>query len=220
MEQATKWLNWILGIGALWVLLLVVVDQVLAPRGRERGASVVDIDEVEARAWRRSEGPVLGNPSGKVTMVVFSDFQCPACRVLAGRLRLLESEYPGELQIIFRHRPLPSHEFALPAAIASDCAHRQGFFRAFHDVLFAQQRDLGWSSWMELAATAGVPDLAEFDQCMRASSPSRWFLEDRAVAEQWDISTTPTVLLGRRRWNGVPPLDSLRSFVTRELALR
>lgn len=170
--------------------------------------------------WRvYAQGGHRSGPAGApVTMVVFSDFQCPACRLLATHLNALRTEFPEDLVIIHRHSPLSMHPFAVQAARASECADQQGRFAAFHDALFVDQTAIGLAPWTRFAVNAGVPDVTAFDQCMAAGAPSPILHADTLAANELKVTGTPTLLVNGLRFTGTPPLDTLRAFVVRATA--
>ena len=83
----------------------------------------------------RQRGPA----DAKIKMVEFSDFQCPACRYAELPLHQIDVLYGGKIRFIFKHYPLRMHEWAKPAAVAAECAGRQGKFWEYHDRLYAKQ---------------------------------------------------------------------------------
>jgi protein-disulfide isomerase len=97
-----------------------------------------------------------GSPDAPLTIVEFIDFQCPFCARWAARVDSLVALYPHEVQIVTHHFPISSHPFAIPAAIAVECADRQGAPRTFQTVLFRQQNVLGARKWEDFATIAGV----------------------------------------------------------------
>lgn len=159
-----------------------------------------------------------GPDDAPVTMVVFSDFQCPACRLLATHLKALRTEFPEDLVIVHRHSPLSRHPFAVEAARASECAAQQGRFAAFHDALFVEQSSIGLAPWTRFAVNAGVPDVAAFEQCTAAGAPSPTLHGDTLAANELKVTGTPTVLINGFRFMGTPPLDTLRAFVAQAAA--
>lgn len=83
---------------------------------------------------------VVGNENAKLTIIEYSDFQCPYCALLAQDLKTLLEKYPADIRVIFRHFPLPSHPLALMAALASEAAGRQGKFWEMQDAIFTSQQ--------------------------------------------------------------------------------
>ena len=204
---------------ALTICAVVVTGLVIRQEFFKPAASSAPPRPVNVPNWQHYArgGHRSGPDDAAVTMVVFSDFQCPACRLLATHAKALRAEFPG-LAIIHRHSPLPMHPFAIEAARASECAAQQDRFAAFHDALFVEQSDIGLAPWTRFAATAGVPDITGFDQCMAAGAPSRTLHADTLAARELKVAGTPTLLVNGLRFTGTPPLDTLRAVVARAAA--
>jgi protein-disulfide isomerase len=160
-----------------------------------------------------AEGHRLGPENADVTVVVFSDFECPICRTFAlETFPELEARYPGRVALVFRHWPLTGHRFAYPAARASECAAQQGRFFPFHDLLFSQQREFGLKPFSDFASEAGVQDLPAFDKCYANTEPVESIENDIREAMRVGGIGTPTVMVNE--WvliGGTPPqlLDSI-----------
>ena len=167
--------------------------------------------------WRdyAAAGHVMGSPAAPVTVVVFSDFQCPACRMLADSLRVLRRNHPGEVRVVYRHFPLQGHRFALAAARASECAAAQGRFEAFHDALFGRQQAIGEVPWGDFAKGAGVPDLARFDACVNETGDLPTVARDQAMGDKLGVNSTPTLLVNAARIEGARPLALLEKYTER-----
>lgn len=138
-----------------------------------------------------------GNPAAKLTMIMFSDFECPFCgRFARETLPQLEASYvkTGLLALDFRHLPLPIHANALLAATAADCAAQQGKFWEMHGPLFANQKGLLEGPIEEIAAGIGL-DPGTFSKCL-AAGPSTQIEADRAEAKRLGLSATPVFLIG------------------------
>lgn len=148
------------------------------------------------RDWRSyATGNRIGPAGAPVTIIEFSDFQCPYCRVMADRLRALRREHPGRVALVYRHFPLSYHPYARNAARASICADRQGRFEPFHDALFARQDSLNDALWARLAEVAGVPDRKRFGECLRSDSSLAQVERDVAAGMRLGISGTPAVMV-------------------------
>ena len=116
------------------------------------------------------DDPVLGDPKAEISIVEFSDFQCPFCeRAFTGAIKdLKESSYfkNGEVNLVFKQLPLTSiHPFAQKAAEASVCAYKQGKFWEYHDTLFENQAALDVASLKKYAADLKL-DTKKFDTCL------------------------------------------------------
>ena len=162
-------------IGILTVCAVIVtaalVDQRFVRTGNTR-AVASGLDTVTIANWQsfNQRGQRLGPLQAPVTLVIFSDFQCPYCRTLATYLPTLRSTYGDSLAIVFRHFPLPYHALAKVAARAAECAGEQQQFWSYHDTLFAAQDSLGVLQWLDIARRAGVGDLNDFRSCIASEN--------------------------------------------------
>lgn len=103
---------------------------------------------------------VVGAP---VTFVVYGDFECPYCAILAQTvLPAIAARYPNDVAVLFRHWPLDNHRYALPAARASECAAAQGKFHEYHDELYRLQDSIGVRSFVRFAADVRIGDTTAF----------------------------------------------------------
>lgn len=170
----------------------------------------------EWRSYARS-GHLMGASGAPLEIVVFSDFQCPACRALAVDLKALRAEFPNDVAVRYRHAPLPSHPWALAAARASECAARQGRFAELHDALFVDQPAIGLAPWTRFASSAGVPDTTAFARCAASSGADPVIGADTLDARRLGVRATPTLLIRDLKLVGAPPMDTLRSLVQRAI---
>jgi protein-disulfide isomerase len=153
---------------------------------------------VEVDDWKRvaGGGHRMGPADAAVTIVEFSDFECPACRRFASEtFPALQQRFPGQLALVYRHYPLRSHAAALPAARAAECAASQGRFEAFHDVLFAQVDSLRGLAFRWLAGQAGVADLDAFDRCAKSTARVSAIEADLAEVRRIGGQGTPTLVV-------------------------
>lgn len=186
---------------------------------RELFTSAPPLQTTVVPDWRTyaDEGQRTGPRGAAVTITTFSDFQCPACRLLAGHLRDLRLKYPNDLAVVFRHFPLPTHAAAATAAKASECAGRQGRFEAFHDALFAEQDSIGLLSWQEFARRAGNVEPGEFERCLTDSAAVTAIDRDLRAGKRLGVTVTPTLLVNRIRIRGTPSRDALEDLVKEAL---
>lgn len=202
----------VLALCALVITGLVARRELL---GTSTSPAPQRLEEVVVPRWQEyaAEGRREGPADAPVVMVVFSDFQCPACAALAASTDTLRSRLPDALAVVYRHFPLPNHSHAVEAARASDCAADQGRFGTFHDRLFAGQAAIGTRHWRDFAAEAGVGDLAAFDQCLAGAAPDAALQRDTIAARRLGVEVTPTVLINGRRINGAPTTAMLEQLV-------
>ena len=200
------------------VLVVCAVAVTIAVVKREFFGRVDDsadsqgIREVEVPEDLFDEGLWLGAEDATVVAVEFSDFQCPYCGVAAQTLREWRLRYGDEVGVLYRHYPMTSiHPHAMEAAIAAECAGAQGSFERFHDVLFADQENIGRTVWSDFAERAGVPSIAEFSDCLKQDWPTERVVSDLRAGEGVGVRSTPTVIVGNKLIIGVPLREALEA---------
>lgn len=204
----------VLTLCAVVMTALVVRREFSSPRAQPEPLRPTQVSD-----WRgyARDGHRMGPAEAPVTIVVFSDFQCPFCGMLMSRLRQLRDAYPREVAVVYRHYPIADHPHAAAAARASECAADQGRFSAFHDALFSAQDSIGAVGWGRFAATAGVADIKRFEACAAATSPLPALERDVAAARRLRVSGTPTLLINDLRFHGAVRQDTLEAYVRRAL---
>jgi protein-disulfide isomerase len=141
----------------------------------------------------------LGDPGAPVTIIEFTDLQCPYCaRFSLHTFPELQERYidTGQVRYAARDLPLPMHDFAVPAAVAAVCAGEQGQYWEYRHALFRRQADLGWAPYDELAERAGL-DLDAFSRCRADPRSQASVRQDAALARSFGIQSTPTFVIGR-----------------------
>jgi len=142
---------------------------------------------------------VIGREDAPVTIIEFTDLQCPYCaRYARQTFPQLKRDFvdTGKLRYTSRDLPLPFHSFALPAAVASRCAGEQGRFWEYREALFASQRTLGTEPYARIAGELGL-DVAQFEACRSDGRQEAEVRADFALAAQHGIRSTPTFVIGR-----------------------
>lgn len=176
--------------------------------------------------------PVKGNPNAPVTIIEFSDFQCPFCsRFYTQTLPSLQENYidTGKVKLVYRDLPLDNlHPNARPAHIAAECADEQGKFWEYHDVLFDNQAQWNRLSSADLssqlnqyATTLGL-NSASFDSCLSSKEIADEVQSDFLAASQYGATGTPTFFIGNEkdgyvRLVGAQPYASFQAAIDSQL---
>lgn len=171
--------------------------------------------------WQRyaTPGTRIGPADAPVTIIEFSDFQCPFCARHAETLRRLRKKHGDQVSIVFRHFPLTGiHPHATSAALAAECAGAQQRFEPYHDVLFQRQDSIGSTSWMAFAREAAVPDSVKFQRCMNDREHASRIEQDLAAGRSLGVDSTPTSVINGMKVTGAMDEATVTSMV--EEALR
>ncbi|MCB0323786.1 MAG: thioredoxin domain-containing protein [Bdellovibrionales bacterium] len=163
------------------------------------------------------DSPVLGPKDAKVTLVEFSDFQCPFCSRAAETMKDVVKEYPKDVKLVFKHLPLPFHPQAQPAARAAVAAQRQGKFWEMHDLLFENQQNLSDELYVELAEKLGL-DVAKFKKDFEDPAVAKVVEDDAALATQLGVRGTPGFFVNGVQVRGAQPLPKFKELIDRWLA--
>lgn len=159
------------------------------------------------------DSPERGPSDAWVTIVEFSDFQCPACGAAAPTIVQLLSRYPADLRLVYKHFPLTMiHPNARPAAIAAECAREQGRFWEMHDRLFANQRALTSDDLKAYASAIGL-DIAKWESCLSNPGPAARVDADEALGEKLGVRATPTFVINGKPLEGAAPLATFEQRV-------
>jgi len=165
----------------------------------------------------RPDDPVKGNPRAPVTVVVFSDFQCPFCSRVEPTLKQVEQAYGAKVRIAWKHKPLPFHPNAVPAALAAEAAREQGKFWQMHDKMFAAQQELSPASYERWARELGL-DLNRFKAAQSSEKLKARIQEDDQLATRLGIDGTPTMAVNGELVVGAVPFENLKAVIDRKLA--
>lgn len=154
-----------------------------------------------------------GDEAAPVTVVVFDDLECPFCRSFHQAARAVQARFPRDVRLVVNHFPLTNHRFAMPAALAAECAGQQERFMAFLDVVYAKQDSLGLKSWASYAVDAGVGDSSAFVKCVAASTSHPRVEQNLALGRRIGIKVTPTVMINSWALPVPPREDMLEALV-------
>jgi protein-disulfide isomerase len=158
-----------------------------------------------------------GSATAPVTVVEFSDFQCPFCQRVSPTLKRLKETYGDKIRIVWKDFPLTAiHPEAFKAAEAGNCAREQGKFWEYHDRLFANQQALLPEALKTHAAAAGL-DAAKFNACLDSSKYSARVQEHVGVGAKLGINSTPAVFINGRQVTGAQPYEVFAGIIDEEL---
>ena len=218
-------LTFILGITVGYVLwgTDLVLNRSSQTAASQAGGPVVEAPVEEQPQFIRydipSEGfPEIGPQDAPITIVEFSDYQCPYCRRWHAEVyQPLLNEYPGQIRLVYRHLPLTSiHPDAFSAAEASMCAGEQNAYWQYHDMLFSSET-LGNSTYVQYAQDLGL-DTATFESCISEHKYSEAIQADSDFAVNLGVRSTPTFFINGLAIVGAQPLDIFKQVIDKELA--
>jgi protein-disulfide isomerase len=164
-----------------------------------------------------SSAPVRGGKDAPVSIVEFSDFQCPYCIRVAPTLERLRATYGDKIKIAFRDFPLPSHALAPKAAEAAACAGEQGKFWEMHDRLFAANGKLDVPELKTYAGDLGLAAEA-FAACLDGGKQAADWKADVAAGQRYGVTGTPAFFINGRMFVGAQPYDNFAAVIDDELA--
>ena len=161
--------------------------------------------------------PAKGGPAtAPVTIVEFSDFQCPFCSRLNPTIEQVMTKYGDKVRLVFRQFPLPMHNFAAKAAEAALCANEQGKFWQMHDSMFKDQSALAVDALKTKAAGLGLNAQA-FNSCLDSGKESEAVKADTKAGQAAGVNGTPAMFVNGRFVSGVVPASQLSQIIDEEL---
>lgn len=210
-----------------------VVEQQRAYEEAQAGANVPR----EVSGDFSDNDAVLGDDDAPVTIVEFSDFQCPFCRSFyLGAYQQIKSEYveTGKVRLIYRDLPLSFHQDALPAALAAECARAQGgdeVYFAMHDKIFEGQNKLNQEQDPSRVLTVEIPDeslnqyatelgldVSKFQSCVTNEEFKDEIAADQADAQKAGIDGTPGFIINGKVISGAQPFSTFQQVIEAALA--
>ena len=169
------------------------------------------------------DAPSLGDAKAPVTLVEYSDFECPVCRNLHDALRGMLPNYAGKIRVVFKDFPIEQlHPWARTAAIAGRCAYQQDpkAFWKVYDLIYDNQELISaanaWTKMMDYASQSGL-NAETFKSCMASPEAGEAVNASRANGQQLEVSSTPTIFVNGRRIVGADP-HLLEQYINYELA--
>ncbi|HTY53792.1 MAG TPA: thioredoxin domain-containing protein, partial [Candidatus Binataceae bacterium] len=160
---------------------------------------------------------VTGPKDAPVTIVEFSDFQCPYCKRAEASLTEVRKEYGDKVRTVYRDYPLPIHDHAMKAAEAARCAEEQGKFWPYHDELFSDQSKEDDAGLKATAAKIGL-NTKQFDDCLDKDKYAEQIKKDEAYGSTLGVHGTPAFFINGRFLDGAQPPQAFEEVINEELA--
>ncbi len=183
-----------------------------------RAAHDVEMALAPPRSEVAATGPARGPDDAPVTIVAFSDYQCPFCRRAEPTLAAVLARYPESVRLVHRHYPLDRlHPLARSAAEAAACAEDQGLFWEYHEALFAEGANLETEGLRAIALDLGL-DEAEFASCVDERRHQARVEADLAAGKAVGVKGTPAFFVNGVHLNGARPLEDFVQLIDEELA--
>ena len=173
-------------------------------------------DPGKAAEPKLGDSPSRGASMARVTIVEFSDFECPYCGLAHPQLARVLREFEGRVRMVFKHYPLSGHPHALPAAKAAEAARLQGKFWEMHDLLFEHQRELDDAALERYAQQLGL-DLERFRADLASEAVKARIEADRAEGKRLGVDSTPSIFINGRRFREAP--KNLAAYMREETEL-
>jgi protein-disulfide isomerase len=166
-------------------------------------------------------GPAKGPEGAPITIVEFSDFQCPYCVRAESTVKdLMELEkYKGKIRLVYRDYPLPSHQLATKAAEAAHCAGDQGKYWEMHAKLFAASPKLEVTDLKAYARELAL-DAGRFDKCLASGEKTKVVTDHAKAGEDVGVRGTPAFFINGRLLSGAQPLEAFKGVIDAELTAR
>ncbi|MDP3728868.1 MAG: thioredoxin domain-containing protein [bacterium] len=184
--------------------------------------SAIDIsdfqfEETQTFAVEAADDPVLGNANASLTIVEYSDFECPYCGQTYWTMKLVLADYADDVNIVYKNYLLPKHAYAQKAAEAAECANLQGDFTAYHDMLFENQDALNVKDLKQYAVNLGL-DTAAFNECLDSGIMAEEVAADQAEGVALGVKGTPTFFIGEQTVIGSQEFAVFKLAIDEELA--
>ena len=182
-----------------------------------RSAATIELLKEPFRVDVATTGPKKGPDSAQITIVEFSDFECPFCSRVNPAIKKVQETYGDKVQVVFRQYPLDIHRNARKAGEASLCADEQGKFWEMHDGMFDNQKNLGVDGLKSIAASVADLDVTEFNSCLDSGRHAETVQRDLKEGAQAGVNSTPAFFINGRYLSGAQPFESFAKIIDEEL---
>lgn len=165
------------------------------------------------------DDPVQGYKDAPITIIEFSDFQCPYCaKFYTQTLPQIKENYidTGKVKFVYRDFPLSFHPYAKKAAEAAECAHEQGKFWEFHDKIYENQNTLNNESLKQYAIDLGL-NKDQFNTCLDTGKMSQEVMKDLQDGSSYGVTGTPAFFINGTKLVGAQPYEAFQRIIEQEL---
>jgi protein-disulfide isomerase len=160
--------------------------------------------------------PTIGPSDARITIVEFSDFECPYCAIAVKQVKTLMAAYPKDIRLIYKQFPLSMHPHAELAAEAALAANEQGKFWEMHDILFANFRKLSRENMLEWAQEIGL-DVNRFKTALDSGRLLPTIKQDTSDGDAAGVYGTPAFFINGKLYNGAMTMDAVKPILEAEL---
>ncbi|MBU1033269.1 MAG: DsbA family protein [Patescibacteria group bacterium] len=180
-------------------------------------------DEIPALPVKEVDASVdniKGATNAKVTLIEYSDFECPFCARHNTSMDQVMLDFPNDVRLVYRHFPLSFHAEAQKAAEASECAAKQGKFWEMHDKIFAANESgtMSEDEWKKAARAMGM-DGSKFDNCLDSGETAAKVMQDLQEGSAAGVGGTPATFINGQLVEGAVPYETLKAIIESEINL-
>lgn len=193
-------------------------ESLLAELGKAGGGTVISLEPPRQLVDVASTDPVRGPRSARVTIVEFSDYQCPFCARVTPSLAKVLATYGDRVRLVWKDFPLEDiHPRAVELARAARCAGEEGKYWEFHDRVFASQEQAATLPLDDYAKALGIQP-RDFAECVKSGRHTKAVIEGQDAGNRLGVESTPTLFVNGRRITGAQPFEVLARVIDDELA--
>jgi hypothetical protein len=167
--------------------------------------------------WRQlnDHGMLSGDSASPVQIIEFVDLQCPVCRSQHAALRGVQDRLGAGVSVRYVHLPLPRHPFSGAAAVAAECAYRQGLLSQFLESIYRKQESIGSLPWTDFIPSVTSGDSQAFTRCLQNPAIAERVASDQEAAYRFDVEATPTLVVNGWRFSGLLTESQLQDVIGR-----
>lgn len=182
------------------------------PQKQAQDAGIIQDAQTVQTFTITKDDHIRGNSNANITLVEFSDFQCPFCEKQYQTLKQLQKEYPKEIRLVYKHFPLGFHQYAQKAAEASECASEQDGFWEYHDKLFENQSSYSVENFKKWASDLGLKS-SQFNNCLDSGKYAQKVQADAKEGQEKGVDGTPATFINGQLISGALPYATFKEAI-------